>query len=95
MCFDSHGLERRNCFTPIDDYFYPRGYETMNQRDAEIAVAIQLFNENPGITNEQAIKLGEEFIRQARVVHVLLEKGERKGSYWGKDPYKVFICCGF
>ena len=69
-------------------------HERMRQRDAEIAVALQLIRENPEMTKPQAIAAAEKFIQEGRSVNVLVEKDGRKGTYWGKDPYvRTFSDC--
>jgi hypothetical protein len=70
------------------------GFEAMRKRDAEIAIGMQISQENPELTDEQAMKIGEEFIRDARSVEVLVEKDGRKGAYQGDDPYRRrSLCC--
>jgi hypothetical protein len=64
---------------------YKPGHEEMRKQDAEIAVAMQLFDENPGMTNEQALAAGKEFIQQSRNVQVLVDVDGRKGHYIGSD----------
>jgi len=59
----------------------------MGQRDAEIAIGIQLHNENPEMTDKQAMAAAEEFVRKGRHVNVKVDKDGRKGNYWGVDPY--------
>lgn len=60
---------------------------TMKQRDAEIAVAIQIQRENPQMTDENALDVGEHFIRNGRWVVVNVDKGNRKGTYYGGDGF--------
>jgi len=65
---------------------------TMSQRDAEIAIGMQLFNENPGMTNEQAMTAGEEFIRKGDCVVVDVDLNGRNGRYWGKSSDNPNSC---
>jgi hypothetical protein len=82
MCWNCYGDRGdRNRYTQ-------KKWEHMGKRDAEIAIAMQIYNENPGqLTNEQAMKIGEEFIRDARKVTVEVETGKRSGKYQGGDPF--------
>lgn len=64
--------------------------EYMSQRDAEIAMALQIDNENPGfMTKEEALKLGEDFVRNARnlIVRVTTDKG-RRGQHVTGDKFR-------
>lgn len=67
--------------------------EQMSKRDAEIAVAVQISNENPGmLTNEQAIKIGEDFIHDVKFAAVQVETDTRKGKYLKTDRRSFDVC---
>ena len=85
-----------NSIYGLKDGIYDPSYEKMNETDAKIAVAQAIFWENPELSNEQALKIGAEFIDTVEFACVLVHKNGRRGRYKThrcKKPTRDYFVC--
>lgn len=68
---------------------------TLNDEGAKKAVAILMCEENPELTFEQALVMGEEFLKYGSNVKIRAKVDGKEYFYLGRNRFiKPGFCCG-